>query len=246
MIILSVSTQMYYSIQHLQTAGYFVRRAERLERRLATKSHDVSLDSLIAGYAASALFTTVAFLEALVNEIFADAAQPNRGNLAAMDKKVLPLLAGIGESDFVQKSSVLTKFDILLRAAQKEPIPRGKNPYQDLDTAIRLRNELVHYKPEFFDDGDHHMARRRNFRESKLLQQIQGRFKPRPGGRSLASDGWISAGCASWAMKSAISFTDEVFLRLDVDPYYRHIRNDLPPSVVTFSRDAHSEMPENP
>ncbi|WP_212630692.1 hypothetical protein [Pseudomonas sp. KB-10] len=212
-------------------AGYFVSRAERLERRYGAASFNANLDTLIAGYAASSLFTTVAFLEALINELFADAAQKNGGNLSSIDPGSLALIADLGESTSVQKSTVTEKFGILLRAAQKEPISKSCNPGQDLATAIRLRNELVHYKAEFFDVGTPGAARVGNFLESKLPHQISGRFQPRPGSAGMRADGWLGAGCASWALKHAISYADEVFLRLGIKPIYDHVRQTLPPSV---------------
>ncbi len=231
MTITSISSQTYYSIQHLQVAGYFVCRAERLERRCNVTSHNGSLDTLIAGYSASSLFTTVAFLEALANELFADAAQKDGGHLSPIQNSLITLIANLGKSEAVQKSKVTEKFDILLLAAQKKPIPKNCNPGQDLATAIRLRNELVHYKAEWFDVGTPGMARPRNFLDSKLPQQIQGRFKPRSGAVGMRADGWLGAGCASWALKRAVQYTNQVFAELGIKPIYDHVFQSLPASV---------------
>ena len=153
-MLLGLSIQTYYSIQHVQAAAYFVRRASRLERRSAATPGCPRLNVAIQGYASSSLFTIVAFLEALANELFADAAKSDGGHLSVLDPQIRKLIAELGQIESVEKASVMSKFDVLLRAAGLQPVPKDRTPGQDLATAIRLRNELVHYKAEWFDIGN--------------------------------------------------------------------------------------------
>lgn len=150
-MLVGLSLQTYFSIQHSQAAAYLARRAARLERRAERSTS--TLDVVIKGYAASSLFATVAFLEALVNELFADAALPNGGHLSTVDGGVRALIAELGQTESVERAAVLSKFDVLLRAASRQPVSRDSNPAQDLLAAIRLRNELVHYKAEWVGRG---------------------------------------------------------------------------------------------
>lgn len=223
-MLVGLSLKTYFSIQHVQAAAYMAHRASRLERRKALHSTS-PLDTAIKGYASSSLFTTVAFLEALVNELFADAAMPGGGHLSALDLKHRSLISELGQTESVQRTAVMSKFDVLLRAAALQPVSKDRNPAQDLSTAIRLRNELVHYKAEWLDMGTPGMTRPGNLSESKLAQQIQGRFRDRPGLKS--SDSWLGSGCALWAIGNAIRYTDEVFARLGIVPLYEHIRKTL-------------------
>jgi len=81
----------YFSIQHVQAAAYLASRATRLERRSAANSGSSNLDVAVKGYASSSLFTTAAFLEALANELFADAAMPGGGHLSPLDARASSL-----------------------------------------------------------------------------------------------------------------------------------------------------------
>lgn len=223
-MIVGVSLQTYFSIQHLQTAAYCAYRARRLECRGAVHSAS-TLDVAIKGYVSSSLFATVAFLEALANELFADAAKPDGGHLSSLAVDARFLIAELGQTESVDRAPVISKFDVLLRAAALQPVTRDRNPGQDLSTVIRLRNELVHYKAEWLDMGTPGMTRPGSFLESKLAMQVQGRFIDRPGPRS--SDSWLGAGCAAWALQCAVAYTDEVFKRLRVTPLYEHVRSKL-------------------
>lgn len=224
-MLVGLSIQTYYSIQHVQAAAYFVRRASRLERRSAVTPGCPRLNVAIQGYASSSLFTMVAFLEALANELFADAAKADGGHLSDLDPQIRKLIAELGQIESVEKASVMSKFDVLLRAAGLQPVPRDRTPGQDLATAIRLRNELVHYKAEWFDMGTPGMVRPGNFSESRLAQQIRGRFNARHGAKG--PDSWLGGGCAKWALANAIAYTDEVFSRLSITPLYEHVRSEL-------------------
>jgi hypothetical protein len=82
-VIVGLSLQTYFSIQHVQAAAYLARRASRLERAGAPTLRPPQIDVAIRGYASSTLFTAVAFLEALANELYADAAKPDGGHLSA-------------------------------------------------------------------------------------------------------------------------------------------------------------------
>lgn len=223
-MIVGISLQTYFSIQHVQAAAYLARRAVRLERRSAAFPTP-TLDVAIMGYAASSLFATVAFLEALANELFADAAQLDGGHLSSLEITKRSLIAELGKTESVERAPVMSKFDILLRAAVVQPVAKDKNPGQDLSTAIRLRNELVHYKAEWFDMGTPGMARPGNLSESKLAKQIQGRFNDRPGLKS--ADSWLGGGCATWGLRCAVAYTDEVFAQLGIAPFYEHVRASL-------------------
>lgn len=220
-----ISIQTYYSIQHVQAAAYFVRRASRLERRSAVTPGCPKLNVAIQGYASASLFAMVSFLEALANELFADAAKPDGGHLSVLDPRIRGVIAELGQIESVEKASVTSKFDVLLRAAGLQPVQRDRTPGQDLATAIRLRNELVHYKAAWFDMGTPGIVRPGNFSESKLAQQIRGRFSGRYGARG--PDSWLGGGCAKWALTNAIAYTDEVFSRLSITPLYEHVRSEL-------------------
>lgn len=224
-MIIGISLQTYYSIQHVQAAAYLTRRAARVEADLSGDTAPEAVE--LKAYVSSALFSSVAFLEALANEIFADAIRPEGGHLSALDERDRSMIAGLGETDSVQKASILSKYDLLLRAAGKSPLPSDCDPHQATATVIRLRNEIVHYKASFFDVGTEGMVRAGSFHTSKLPQQIKGKFEPRRNTQGLSGDAWLGHGLAQWSVRTTVAYADAVFAALGVVPYYDHVRSKL-------------------
>ena len=233
-MIVGIGLQTYYSIQHVQAAAYLTRQAAAIEEDLTgdTAPEAVALKA----YVASALFSSVAFLEALANEIYADAIRPEGGHLAALDERDRSMIAGLGETDSVQKASILSKYDLLLRAAGKLPLSTDCDPHQATATVIRLRNEIVHYKASFFDVGTEGMVRAGSFHTSKLPQQIKGKFKSRKNAQGLSGDAWLGHGLAQWSVQVTVAYADAVFSKLGVTPYYEHVRSKL--GTIADSGDA--------
>jgi hypothetical protein len=227
-MITGISLKTYFSIQHVQAAAYFSRRTSRLERRTSSGPNSDAMRVASRGYVSTTLFTTVAFLEALANELYADAEMPDGGNLKDLDPSIRRLIAEIGSVESVEKSPVMSKFDLMLRAANREPLDKGSSPSQDVATMIRLRNELVHYKAAWFDVGTEGQVRPGSLLDSKLNQQIRGKFNYRAGSAGgLESDSWMGCGCTQWAVVSTIAYADAVFARLGVRPIFDHVRQFL-------------------
>ena len=234
MMIVGISLQTYYSIRHAQSAAYFAQQATSVENRSSDETGN--REAILEAYVASTLFSSVAFLEALANEMFADAAQPGGGHLSSLPEAAIALIAELGETEAVQKAPVLSKFDLLLRGAGKVPLPKSGAPYQVTATLIRLRNEIVHYKASFFDVGSEGMVRPGSFHHSNLPKQIKDLFPHRTDAKGSMATRWMSSGCARWASTSAISHADAVFEALGMNPYYNHVRQTL--SIPSGAGDA--------
>ncbi len=92
---------------------------------------------------------SVAALEAYINEVFVDYQIyfPDR------DAVIFELLwEAIKKSD-----KTLDKYQTALKLNRVSLFEIGKNPYQDAKLLIGLRNELVHFKPEWDDDANEHI-----------------------------------------------------------------------------------------
>lgn len=225
MMVVSFGIKTYYSIQHAQAAAYFARQATLVEK---TISDETSYEAVVLkAYVASTLFSSVAFLEALANELFADASQADGGHLSSLPESARDMVSELGETEAVQRAPVLSKFDLLLRGAGKLPPPKSEAPYQTTSTLVRLRNEIVHYKASFFDIGSEGMVRPGSFHLSNLPKQIKGLFPYRASAEGALTDAWLSSGCARWASCSAVAHADAVFDALGVPPYYNHVREAL-------------------
>jgi hypothetical protein len=111
------------------------------------------------------ILSSVAFLEAAVNEVYADAADDSNpsevirsigeGYAMEMPKEVRGLLAGWWNTErFRVGARTLEKYEAALKAAGGEAFDSGAQPYQDVSLLIRLRNALIHFEPISHHKGD--------------------------------------------------------------------------------------------
>src|ERR1051326_6202629 len=76
-----IRTRTYYSLQHIQSAALFTRQCYQIESNFdGTFSNDLAADH--RSYVTGAIFAAVSFLEATINELFADTAEHPDGDLA--------------------------------------------------------------------------------------------------------------------------------------------------------------------
>jgi hypothetical protein len=181
----------------------------------------------IIANATAAIFMSAAFLEALVNELIADAQRLDGGHLKSLSNRGLALISGLGSEEAVERASVLAKFGILLQAEGKCPVSLAESPGQDVSIMIRLRNKLLHYKASWLDVGTPGLVRSGSLMESKLYEAMKRKFLHRKGGNPISGDSWLGAGCASWSVRSCIAYTDAVFEKLGITPIYEHVRQNL-------------------
>ena len=228
MQLLGMGLYTYFSIQHIQSAAFLARQAFALEQE-QTASYDGDRDGDIMACACGSLFSSIAFLEALVNELFADAAKPDGGHLGSLPAPTRELIAELGATESVERAPALRKFAILLRAAGLPPPPLGAKPAQDLQIGLDLRNNLTHYKAYWLDMGTSNMVRPGSFMASPLASRLKGKFPYRPGVAGPSSDQWLGHGCAEWVCHTAIQYADRVSETLGIVPLYDHVR----PRLVT-------------
>jgi len=185
--------------QHFQAGAFFADSATCLESKIA-KAHLLNdiRKAHHRAYAVGAIVSAVMGLEACINEIYLDACDKSKTNLAGLDEDAMSLLALWWPE--IESRSILLKYEHALLLLGKPQLPRGENPYQDADHLIHLRNALTHYKPEWDDSLDMH---------SGLQCRLTGKFDLNR--LSTTSNLWfphqcLGAGCAKWAVSTAEEF----------------------------------------
>jgi hypothetical protein len=149
-------------------------------------------------YAIGAVIAAASYLEAAVNELYLEAMDRNANTFPQQRSRLAELMSHVWED--VEQITVLTKYQVTLTLAEVEPYPKGRNPYQAVYGLVRLRNALVHYRPEWDTEVEEHR---------KLEQILANRFKE---SRYSASDQTffphrcLGHGCAAWAIKTAVDF----------------------------------------
>lgn len=226
---ISIKSRTYFSIQHLQSAALFARNAYNIEAHYSGGPSDESFSQHRA-YVTGSILSSVFFLEAAINELFADTVDANSEIVKKLNPSVTKLMATLWKLEVPRTANfkILQKFQIALALAQKEIFDVKAPPYQDVNLLVKLRNDLVHYEPEWvklpssadFESDDIH----------RYEKKLRGKFKVNPltgQGNPFYPDKCLGHGCAAWAVNSCIKFTDAFFTRIGLPPSYDHIRDRL-------------------
>lgn len=222
-----------FSVRYIQSAALLCRLGHEIEAEYLTTGALTS-DLLISheAFILNAIFSSVAFLESTVNELYSDAAD-NAYFLA--DKNNEALLRTIGEKwnneNYFDRTPTLVKYQKILEIAGQPQFDEQDPVFSDVRDLTEMRNYLMHYRREWVlvtpgesDDG------RRESQADKFKIKFRDRFSENPlANKNLPyfPDRCFGHGCAEWAVKSCLLFTDEFFRRLKFPPPYEGIKDDL-------------------
>jgi hypothetical protein len=168
----------------------FARRCGSLETENAGQQFGDFWDEIQAN-AIATVFSSVAALEAYANELFGDYATVFPGVHLSVMAKLWELC---------EQKPTLEKFEFALLLRQKPTFEKGAAPYQDVAALIKLRNALVHYKPEWSDQQSEHA------KVSAVLAHRAVRSQWFAPPQSLFPRAWASYGSACWAVRSVAAF----------------------------------------
>jgi hypothetical protein len=162
-------------------------------------------------HAIAAVVLATAALEASINELFQQAIDKNKNALSSLTKDQMILLEELwGE---VENFSILRKYQIALIATEKDPMPKGDEPFQSASSLVVLRNAIIHFKPEWDDELKTHQKiedRLSNrFLPSELTAQVKGEMVWFP-------YKYLGAGCSRWAIETVKKFTRNFAIGLEL------------------------------
>jgi hypothetical protein len=204
-----LQARRYYSPEHLKAAALFTRQCCHIEDDYLKTGGGAS-DALISdhrSYVTGAIFAVMSFLEATINELFADTVEyPDGAVTGKIDSTTKLLLADMWKLNIPRTASydVITKFQIALTLARKDTLDPGTTPCQDMQILKTIRNTLIHYEP-IWDRGKETQADKKIL---NLQQEKKFSFNPLMTQRSSTffPDLCLSHGCAEWAVKKSIEF----------------------------------------
>ena len=195
------------SKQHLRAARMFADRGRDLECRIGSEPGEPERVEHRA-YVAACILSAVAFLESSINEFYLEAVDGGGEALKGLPPPTFALLAQFWLE--IEQSAILHKYQTALLLGGVEKFERGAGLYQDAESAVKLRNALVHYKPEWDDEQGIHQ---------NLERRLAGRFPVSP----FASTGalWfphvcLGSGCAHWLVETVSQFSNEFCSRLKI------------------------------
>jgi hypothetical protein len=209
-------SRSYLSSHHLWAARHFLRLVSEIEGAHSGRS---TFSLAHRSYATSAILSSVAFLEAAVNELFQDACDNHGSYTGHLPERVLKSLRGFwllsGEDQDRSSWSILDKYQAALLCSGAEVLPKAEQTYENAALLIRLRNSLVHYKPKTLGGEKTH----------RLEASLKGKFEPsrlfEGSGNPYFPDKCLGRGCAEWAINTSVCLADEVFRQLGVAPNYQ-------------------------
>lgn len=192
-----------FSRQHLIAARRFADLCAGVELMSCPTEQDRSDHR---AYATSAVIFSVAFLEGSINELYMEAVDGNRNSLSGLSDQQIAILAELWQ--IVEQHPVLNKYQIALAVCGVQRFDKGAEPFQGTDGLVKIRNVLIHYRPEWDHELDEH---------KKIQERIGTRFRSSPFASSTHL--WfphqcLGAGCARWSVQQAECFIREFCQRL--------------------------------
>ena len=135
------------------------------------------------------------------NELFRDSIDHTRA-LGSVTPDQMRLLATFWPE--VETYPILRKYQIILAACGHAPLPEGEAPFQSCADLVILRNELVHFKPEW----DHELKRHKKLESRLSTKFTQNQLST----QSVGTMVWfphrcLGAGCAEWACATVQAFS---------------------------------------
>jgi hypothetical protein len=220
----------YLSSRNLSAAKFFAQESGGIESTHGSMTLNEIADEQLDrhfSYVVGAIYQTVSFLEALINELFLDAVEYEKTHpqpLSADTPDPVHQLAAATRVrmsqtwPLIERASFIDKFVVALSLADKQLFDKGHAPYQAIPVLRDLRNNLVHFKPET-TTGDPQKYRKW---EKRLKCQ---RFALNPWYQETTEPFFpykcLSYGCAEWAVSKSVQFADEFCNRMEIDPTYQ-------------------------
>lgn len=197
----TMRSRMGFAVQHLMAAANFSRQCCAVEKKHIGEPIDYFFDEIKYCSTASILFS-VASLEAHINELFFEHSSSFPNHSENLIKRTF---------EAIEKASILKKYQMALSLRGAEDFDIGKdNSFKATEVLIRLRNALVHFKPEWEDDQKKHKT---------ISDSLRGRFEMSPFIEKHAPifpKKFMSYGCSKWAVNTATKFLAAFHEKADI------------------------------
>lgn len=216
---LRLAMRSYFSTNFLWTALHLDRLVGELE---GADGRRPRFDMAHRSYAVSSVIASAAFLEAVASELFQDAIDghglTDTGYLASLAPDAVTAMATLWrETAGGRDLEPVEKWQRLLECSGPARLDAGAPPVQDAALLVRLRNALVHFKPETIAADEAHLLERQlkgKFRDNQLMAGAGNPWWPSHG---------LGQGCTSWAVHAARQLSDSVLDTIGVTANYTRI-----------------------
>jgi len=222
-----------FSVKYIQSAAFFCRMAWEIEADYDT-SRMISADRRLRHEAVvlNAVFSSVAFLEATINELWSDAADDA---YCFPDERTEALLRAIGEQwnneNYFDRTPLPAKYQRVLAIAERPQFSEDDPDFAGIKSIISIRNYLMHYRREWtvIPSGPGPRELQKN-RTETLDKALKNRLRENPMVPTILPffpDRCLGHGCAEWSVVTCLTFTDRFFLSLRLPAPYDGVRKEL-------------------
>lgn len=173
-------------------------------------------------YVVGSILFSVLYLESTINEFFINIVEKTNLRSAIIEKyrDELTVFWRAGE-----KRSIFVKYDNALSILKCQKIEKGKIPCQDIDKFIRLliklRNYLVHYKPEWVELKGFENVELTLVDLDKELTELSLACKNPMYDNGFFPNKYLSYVTTHWAITNCIKFVDEFYTNLGMRDIYK-------------------------
>ena len=190
-----LSQRYNFALQHMSAAIRFDQLCYKAELANANQPYGPFFGE-IRSYVTATVLSSVAALEANVNESFADVLD---GTITFESIEVQELKDSWSR---MERESTLKKYERFLKLVGKKELNQKDSRYQSAKLLIRVRNAFVHYKPKWdselreFDDIGNQLIGK--FELSPFLDESSPVFPMR----------CMTHGFSQWAVQSGLDFAE--------------------------------------
>ena len=188
------------SLHHLFAACRFASRIGEIEIQNLSQPFGPFWEEILQNSLGVATLS-VACIECYANELYFEpsAIAPTLNPHATM------LIA-----ELLDNESILRKYSAALTFRCSARLDFGVQPVQNAEALIKLRNAVVHFRPEWFEEQDRH---------EKLSKILQHKFKTSPflPNEPVFPRAWASHDFSIWALKSTVAFLEYFFSQAGIE-----------------------------
>ena len=191
-----------FAHQHFFSACLFRDHCIRIESSTEIDRYQAYCE--LRSYASATVMSTAAALEVLINELFIAHGSKLRKTIPDFDSE-------FWGSKGIERKPPIEKYKLALSLLGAPAFSNTSTIYRDAWALVELRNALVHFKPTW-DPVEH--------KRVSIDQVLSGKYALSPFGNPLSDFVTIqsmSAGCATWAVRSTFAFIRDFDHRTNLD-----------------------------
>jgi hypothetical protein len=201
-----VSLRYNFTYNFLVGAATMTRLAKDLESKGKDSSEIERLQH--KAFVSGGIMQSVAALESDVWSLLFHGPGHHLGS-DGLDKESKETLNIVAET--FEKESLLTKLDLILQLTRKKKLDFGRQPMQDLNLLISLRNEITHFKSLWTNELD----RKKLFKTLQMMDSTPPTYSPE-GKQNFFPHICLTHRRAKWSLDTVVNFIEYYYGELGI------------------------------